>query len=95
MSKTSKGKNKVSKDKASEGKTSQDKTSDMSFEQALRRLEEIVESLEEGTDVSLDEMIKAYGEGLGLAKLCQQKLEEAELKIEEITEETGEIKNEN
>jgi len=58
---------------------------EMSFEQALKRLEEIVNSLESGRDVSLDEMIAAYSEGLQLSKLCQQKLNEAELQIKEIS----------
>lgn len=63
---------------------------DVSFEEALTRLEQIVKSLEDGREVSLEEMINAYSEGLRLSKICQQKLNEAELQIKEITEEVGE-----
>lgn len=63
---------------------------DVSFEEALTRLEQIVKSLEDGREVSLEEMIDAYSEGLRLSKICQQKLNEAELQIKEITEEVEE-----
>lgn len=63
---------------------------DVSFEEALTRLEQIVKSLEDGREVSLEEMINAYSEGLRLSKICQQKLNEAELQIKEITEEVEE-----
>lgn len=51
-----------------------------SFEQALKRLEEIVEILEAG-NISLEESIKIYQEGIGLSKLCSGMLEEAEGKV--------------
>ena len=51
-----------------------------SFEQALKRLEEIVETLEAG-NISLEESIKIYQEGIALSKLCCGKLEEAEGKV--------------
>lgn len=56
-----------------------------SFEEALSRLEEIVRIFEGSAEMPLEEMIASYEEGLGLAKFCQQKLDEAELKIEELT----------
>lgn len=56
----------------------------LSFEKALKRLEEIVNSLEEGKEITLDEMISSYSEGLQLARVCQQKLSDAELKVKEI-----------
>ncbi len=52
----------------------------ISFEQALKRLEEIVEILEAG-NISLEESIKIYQEGIDLSKLCQEMLEEAEGKV--------------
>jgi exodeoxyribonuclease VII small subunit len=52
----------------------------LSFEQALKRLEEIVETLEAG-NISLEESIKIYQEGIALSKLCSGKLEEAEGKV--------------
>ncbi|HYF82844.1 MAG TPA: exodeoxyribonuclease VII small subunit [Clostridia bacterium] len=53
---------------------------DFSFEQALKRLEEIVEVLESG-NISLEESIKIYQEGVSLSKLCSGMLEEAEGKV--------------
>ncbi|KUO71067.1 MAG: hypothetical protein APF77_05035 [Clostridia bacterium BRH_c25] len=51
-----------------------------SFEQALKRLEEIVETLEAG-NISLEESIKIYQEGITLSKQCSGMLEEAEGKV--------------
>lgn len=55
------------------------------FEQALKRLEEIVNELESGK-LDLDEMIKKYTEGSQLIKLCQSRLEKAEQQIKILTE---------
>jgi len=52
----------------------------LSFEQALKRLEEIVETLESG-NISLEEALKIYQEGVVLRKLCSDILEEAEGKV--------------
>jgi len=54
---------------------------EMKFEDALKKLEEIVENLEEG-DLSLDESMKRYEEGIRLSKLCSKRLEEAKKKVE-------------
>lgn len=51
-----------------------------SFEDSLRRLEEIAELLE-AEDIGLDESIKLYEEGINLSKICYTKLKDAELKI--------------
>ncbi len=53
------------------------------FEKALSRLEEIVENLEQGKG-SLDEAIAAFEEGIGLARQCSEKLDEAEKKIKKL-----------
>ncbi|MBM4403917.1 MAG: exodeoxyribonuclease VII small subunit [Candidatus Cloacimonetes bacterium] len=53
---------------------------DISFEQALHKLETIVQQLEQSQD-SLDNMIQLYEEGLSYAKLCRMKLEAAETRI--------------
>lgn len=55
----------------------------LSFEDALRELERIVETLERGQG-ALDEAISAYERGAHLKKYCQAKLEEARLKVEKI-----------
>lgn len=60
-----------------------------SFEQSLKRLEEIVETLEAG-NISLEESIKIYQEGITLSKLCSVMLEEAEGKVMSIMNRSGE-----
>ena len=57
---------------------------EIKFEDALKKLEQIVEALESG-DVGLDESLKKYEEGVKLLKICTVKLEEAEKKIEVLT----------
>ncbi|HMQ67932.1 MAG TPA: exodeoxyribonuclease VII small subunit [Ignavibacteria bacterium] len=60
----------------------------VSFEKSFKRLEEILNQLENDTDdFSIEEMIKNYQEGLKLLKICRTKLNEAELKIEKISTE--------
>jgi exodeoxyribonuclease VII small subunit len=58
------------------------------FEDALSRLETIVEKLE-GDDLSLDESLKAFEEGIRLFRLCNKKLNEAEKKVEILLRDTG------
>ena len=53
----------------------------VNFESSLKRLEKIVGKLEEG-DLSLDETLKLFEEGIGLSQDCQKQLEEAENKVE-------------
>lgn len=54
------------------------------FEDALKKLEKIVEDLEKG-ELSLDEALKKYQEGVELSRLCAQKLEGAKKKIDLLT----------
>jgi exodeoxyribonuclease VII small subunit len=54
---------------------------ELKFEEALARLEEIVRSLEQG-ETSLEETLLLFEEGVKLARFCNQKLDEAEAKIE-------------
>ncbi len=53
------------------------------FEQAMKRLEEIARSLETG-DISLEDSIKTYEEGIKLIEFCQTKLNEAEKKVQKL-----------
>jgi len=55
----------------------------MTFEEALRALEEVVRRLEAG-DVPLDESIDLYERGEALRRRCQQRLDAAEARIEKI-----------
>ena len=57
---------------------------EIKFEKALERLEKIVEELEEG-NVSLEDSLKKYEEGVKLSAVCQQRLAQAEKKIEILT----------
>ncbi|MCD6512831.1 MAG: exodeoxyribonuclease VII small subunit [Thermoplasmata archaeon] len=59
---------------------------DMKFEEAMERLERIVEEMEAG-DMSLDEMLAKFEEGMALAKFCRNKIKEAEMKIENMLDE--------
>lgn len=58
------------------------------FEQAMGRLEEIVESLEEG-ELTLEESLKIFEEGMNLIRFCSKKLEEAEQKVTVLIKESG------
>ena len=53
------------------------------FEEALQKLEAIVAKMEEG-DLSLEEALKEFEEGVRLAKFCTGKLDEAERKVEKL-----------
>lgn len=56
----------------------------MTFEQALKALEEIVGKLESG-DISLEDSIEVYTRGTYLKRHCEDKLKSAQAKIEKIT----------
>ncbi len=51
------------------------------FEDAFGRLEDIVRKMEAG-DMSLEESLKAFEEGIKLARVCSRKLDEAERRVE-------------
>ncbi len=55
----------------------------MTYESAVKRLEEIVNLLDNG-NASLDESMKLYEEGIELSSFCEKKLSEAKQKITEI-----------
>ena len=55
----------------------------LTFEEAMKELEEVVDSLDKG-DVSLDEAIAAYDRGSQLKDYCQKKLQEAKMKVDTI-----------
>lgn len=54
---------------------------EIKFEEAVKKLGKIVEDLEKG-DLSLDEALKKYQEGLEMARVCTQKLDSAKKKID-------------
>ena len=62
------------------------------FEEALTKLEGVVEAMESG-ELPLEGLIAKYEEGMALAKACERKLAEAELKIKQLEKTAaGELK---
>ena len=55
----------------------------LSFEEALSRLDKIVQTLEAG-GLTLEEAIALFEEGMALAKICSERLDAAELKITQL-----------
>ena len=62
----------------------------ISFEESLEKLEEIVLKLENG-DVPLDDAIEEFNKAMHLVKICDDKLKSAEESIAKIVKENGEI----
>lgn len=59
------------------------KAENLPFEEALKKLETIVEAME-SEDLPLEALLEKYEEGTRLAKVCQDKLAEADLKIQQL-----------
>lgn len=62
----------------------------LTFEQALRALQEIVSELEQG-DGSLEESLERYETGIKLARYCNDLLDKAELRVRELLPDGTEI----
>jgi exodeoxyribonuclease VII small subunit len=62
----------------------------LTFEEALKRLEEVVDTLETG-EVPLEAAIDLFQEGMKLSQLCGQKLDKVEQQIETLLEEDGKL----
>ena len=63
------------------GKTKED----ISFEEAMKQLNEVVDSLESGA-LGLEESLEGFEKGMLLVRICQKKLEDAETKIAQLVE---------
>ena len=61
---------------------------DVPFEEALKKLESIVESME-SDELPLETLLARFEEGARLAKICEAKLAEAELKIRQLERNVG------
>ena len=61
--------------------------SKLSFEDAMKRLEEIINNLESG-NVKLEDAIELYTEGIKLQEYCENKLNNAKLKVEKVIKNT-------
>lgn len=66
---------------------------EMSFEEALLELEGIVEKLEKG-QLPLDESLMLFEKGIKLVRECNDKLKNAQQKVEQLIEENGEMRTE-
>lgn len=64
----------------------------ISFEEALQKLENIVVALESG-QTKLDDAVEAYEKATKLKQICENKLKSAELKIEKIEQQAGGVLN--
>ena len=62
----------------------------LSFEESLEKLEEIVTKLENG-DVPLDDAIDEFNNAMQLVKICENKLSKAEESIAKIVQDNGQI----
>ena len=69
------------------------KKEELTFEEALGKLEKIVQKLEEGK-APLSESMELFEEGVGLARFCSRKLDEAKRKIEVLTGKDGKFTKE-
>ncbi|WP_405306348.1 exodeoxyribonuclease VII small subunit [Methanobrevibacter sp.] len=62
----------------------------LSFEESLEKLEEIVNKLENG-DVPLDDAIDEFNNAMQLVKICENKLSKAEESIAKIVKDNGDV----
>ena len=67
---------------------------DLSFEESIKKLEDIVEHLESG-DIDLEKSVELYEQGMNLKKICEEKLKKVENKIKKIKVENNKIQKEN
>jgi exodeoxyribonuclease VII small subunit len=72
------------------GKKEKDDKKEISFEQAMEELEQIVDQLEAG-EVPLEEAIQLFQNGMKLSKTCHQKLTYVEQQVSLLIEEEGEL----
>jgi exodeoxyribonuclease VII small subunit len=61
---------------------------ELTFEAAFQELEETVRHLEDG-ELTLDEAIALFERGQALARLCDEKLEQAELRVDQLLPDAG------
>ncbi|MBN2505992.1 MAG: exodeoxyribonuclease VII small subunit [Verrucomicrobia bacterium] len=62
--------------------------SDMPFEEAITKLESIVDAMESG-ELPLEQLLSRFEEGSRLVRVCQAKLEDAEVKIQQLEKTAG------
>lgn len=65
---------------------------EITFEEALKQLENIIKDLESGT-IPLEEAINKYTDAMNLVKLCQEKLDKATNQVNKILAEDGSLQD--
>ena len=74
------------------GRISETKNGNLPFEEALKKLEAVVEAME-SQELPLEALLAKFEEGTQLARLCQEKLADAEVKIQQLEKNAaGEMK---
>lgn len=64
------------------------KTEKLNFESAIKELESLVEQMEQG-DITLEQSLQNFERGIELTRACQQALQEAEQKVQILTQQQG------
>jgi len=59
---------------------------ELSFEETLAKLEDVADQLERGDSLTLDESLVAFEEGVRLARFCRRKLDDAQLRVQQLIE---------
>ena len=65
------------------------KTEKINFESAIKELESLVEQMEQG-DITLEQSLENFERGIELTRACQKALQEAEQKVQILTQKQGE-----
>lgn len=63
-------------------------TADLSYEQAVARLKEVVEKLEQGS-LDLEESLRLFEEGISLSRTCDEKLRVVEARVQVLVEKSN------
>jgi exodeoxyribonuclease VII small subunit len=66
------------------------KKKSIDFEQSLKTLEELVNRMEQG-EMTLEESLEAFAQGISLTRECQTKLAAAELRVTQLIEQQGQL----
>ena len=73
----------MSREASADSTAEKQQAQDFNLEQSLGQLEEIVQTLEDG-DLSLEQAMKKFEQGVGLSRACQTALTQAEQRIREL-----------
>nr|WP_157184184.1 exodeoxyribonuclease VII small subunit [Evansella cellulosilytica] len=73
-------------------KVKNEENKELTFEEAMEKLESVVEKLEEG-DVPLEEAITMFQDGMKLSKYCHERLNKVDEQMTEVLTEDGELKS--